>query len=232
MLKLVLGIVAVFMLAVNPVAAMSIGISPSSVEVVVPADGYGEAEFTVHGFDGEVGISLEGIPLVVEPVSINVDSTNNKIVVRIYGDKSLPSSTFDGKICFLGMLNGNVGAGVKVKATIHHEVGQSNGVIITTKVMNSGIGGGASGSLYSSDSLGVSTHNATAVNNDSGETGDIIPVVKGNVGQSNDPAIFIEDGDPWYNNVNWGLLMFSLICIALCGSGIYIWRKRRRKTKV
>jgi len=141
-----LAAIIVSILLVNPASALSFGISPSSVTMDVPASSYSEAIFTVSDFEGEVIISLEGIPLEFEPVTADVSELDNEITVRMYGDTTLGNQIFEGKICFLA-LEGNTGAGLKVTAVIHHGADNSNQVEVTTTVLrpSSGvwIGGGS-----------------------------------------------------------------------------------------
>lgn len=105
-----------------PVLAQGLGISPPSVEFDAPADGSTEVEFLVYDFTGDLEISLEGIPLRVEPttVSVTAKEEGSKVVLTFYGDESLESQVFTGKIRFLAMTGDTVAMGIKVKATINH----------------------------------------------------------------------------------------------------------------
>ena len=105
-----------------PALAQGLGISPPSVEFDVPADGSTEVEFLVYDFTGNLEISLEDIPLTVEPttVSVTAKEEGSEVVLTFYGDKSLGSQVFNGKIRFLAKTGGMVAMGIKVKATINH----------------------------------------------------------------------------------------------------------------
>jgi len=105
-----------------PVLAQGLGISPPSVEFDVPADGSSQVEFLVYDFTGDLEISLEDIPLTVEPTTVPVTAKEEgtKVVLTFYGDESLGSKTYEGKIRFLAMTGGTVAMGIKVKATINH----------------------------------------------------------------------------------------------------------------
>jgi len=110
------------LLLYTPVLAAGLGISPSSVEFDVPADGSTQVEFTITNFSGELQISLEDIPLRVEPTTVPVTASagGTKIVLTFYGDESLGSEVFNGKIRFLAMTGGSVAMGIKVIATVSH----------------------------------------------------------------------------------------------------------------
>lgn len=114
--------VTVFLLTVTPVLAVGFGVSPPRVEFDVAADGNTDVEFLVYNFDGNLQVSLEDIPLRVEPMTVPVTAGDegSKITLTFYGDESLGSQVFEGKIRFLAMSSGNVAVGIKVKATINH----------------------------------------------------------------------------------------------------------------
>jgi len=109
-----------------PVLAQGLGISPPSVEFDVPADGSSQVEFLVYDFTGDLEISLEDIPLTVEPTTVPVTAKEEgtKVVLTFYGDESLGSKTYEGKIRFLAMTGGMVAMGIKVKATVNHIAGE------------------------------------------------------------------------------------------------------------
>jgi len=105
-----------------PVLAAGLSISPPSVEFDVPADGSTEVEFLVYDFTGDLGISLEDIPLRVEPTTVPVTAKEEgtRVVLTFYGDESLGSEIYEGKIRFLAMTGGTVAMGIKVRATVNH----------------------------------------------------------------------------------------------------------------
>jgi len=105
-----------------PVLAAGVGISPPSVEFDVPADGSTEVEFLVYDFNGDLEISLEDIPLTVEPTTVPVTASaeGTKVVLTFYGDESLGSQVFKGKIRFLAVTGTTVAMGIKVRATVNH----------------------------------------------------------------------------------------------------------------
>lgn len=126
--KIVKRIVALFSIAIValffavPVLAIGLTISPPSVEFDVSADGSNQVEFLVYDFNGNLEISLEDIPLRVEPTTVTVaaEEEGTRVVLIFYGDESLGSQVFNGKIRFLAMTGGTVAMGIKVKATINH----------------------------------------------------------------------------------------------------------------
>lgn len=122
------GVIALFtaitlgVICALPALAQGVGISPPSVEFDVPADGSAEVEFLAYDFTGDLEISLEDIPLRVEPttVSVTAEEQGSEVVLIFYGDESLGSQVFTGKIRFLAMTGDTVAMGIKVKATINH----------------------------------------------------------------------------------------------------------------
>ena len=100
--------------------AASLGVSPSSVELEVPANGSATANFKVHYFSGDVKVSLVDIPLRVEPEVVSVDALDEpeEIEVTIYGDPSLGSEVYNGYIKFFGMSGEMISVAVQVKAKV------------------------------------------------------------------------------------------------------------------
>lgn len=114
--------VVVALLCAVPVLAAGFSISPASIEFDVPASGSTTVEFLVYDFGGDLEISLEDIPLRVEPekVSVVASEEGTPIELTFYGDESLGSQVFNGKIDFLAISGGNIAFGIKVKATVTH----------------------------------------------------------------------------------------------------------------
>lgn len=114
--------VALMALCTVPVLAAGLGISPPTVEFDVLANGSTEVEFLAYGFTGDLEISLEDIPLRVEPtlVSVIAEEGGSEVVLTFYGDGSLGSQVYEGKIRFLAMTGGTVAMGIKVRATVNH----------------------------------------------------------------------------------------------------------------
>lgn len=108
------------LLLASPVLAASLGISPSHVELEVPADSSTTADFKVHYFSGDLQVSLVDIPLEVEPETLHIEPSSEPVDIEltIYGDESLGSRIYDGYIRFLGMSGETVAVAVKVKATV------------------------------------------------------------------------------------------------------------------
>lgn len=122
-MKRFIGIVAVVLLVLllaSPVMAASLGISPTHTELEVPGDGSTVANFKVYYFSGDLKVSLEDIPLSVEPQTIHIERSSEPVDIEltIYGDDSLGTQVFDGYIRFLGMSGGTVAVAVKVGAKV------------------------------------------------------------------------------------------------------------------
>lgn len=115
-------IIAIFVVIISgtTVLAASLGVSPASTEVVVPANSNATAYFNVYHYKGDVGISFIGIPLKFEPEIVTVDSSSRPSSVRltIYGDESLGSKIYTGYVRFVGISEEMVTVAVRAKATI------------------------------------------------------------------------------------------------------------------
>lgn len=126
MRKLAASLVAAILLLLYtaPGLAQGLGISPPTVEFDVPADGSAVVEFLVYDFTGDLEISLEDIPLTVEPETVHVIASGEGTPVELtfYGNESLGSQVFEGKIRFLALTGGTVATGIKVRATVNHIV--------------------------------------------------------------------------------------------------------------
>ena len=103
-----------------PALAASMGVSPSKVEVEIPADGSQTIPMRIYHYTGEVQISLVDIPLKVTPETVQVDADENpqEIQVTIYGDPSLVSQVYDGYIRLLGKTGEMVAVALQVKAKV------------------------------------------------------------------------------------------------------------------
>lgn len=110
------------LLCVAPVVASGLTIGPAEVELDVPAAGSATIEFFVSDFTGDLEISLEDIPLTVEPGVVHVEAPENNALLELtlYGNESLGDCVFDGKILFLAQSSGSIAYGIKVKATVNH----------------------------------------------------------------------------------------------------------------
>ena len=125
--------VTLMVLCAAPALAAGLTISPPSVEFDVPANGSNQVEFLVYDFTGELQISLEDIPLRIEPatVSVTAKEEGTKVVLTLYGDQSLGSRIYQGKIRFLAMTGGTVAMGIKVRATVTNLVEGETPVLAT-----------------------------------------------------------------------------------------------------
>jgi hypothetical protein len=121
------ALVAAFAVAA-PVLASSLGVSPSHIELEVPADGNATAAFQIHYFSGDVKVELVDIPLRVEPQILHVDALDvpEDVQLTIFGDESLGSRVYNGYIKFTGMSGEMIAIAVQVRAKITNIVaGQS-----------------------------------------------------------------------------------------------------------
>jgi ABC-type transport system substrate-binding protein len=119
-LIIVLAALLAFFVLAGPALAASLGMSPSSVTVEVPAEGNATVAMTAYYYTGDVEVSLEGIPLTVTPANVHVDALDNPqpFALTIHGDPSLGSKIYDGYIRFQGSTDGMIAVAVKVKAHV------------------------------------------------------------------------------------------------------------------
>lgn len=121
-LKVIIGcaLVAMLLTVASPVLALSIGVSPTHIELEVPSNGSTTTTVQVHYFDGDVQISLIDIPLRIEPEVISVEASESPVEIEltIYGDSSLGSRIYDGYIRFIAVSGGAATGGVQVIARI------------------------------------------------------------------------------------------------------------------
>jgi len=121
-LKAIIGcVLVVAMLTVaSPVLALSIGVSPTNIELEVPGDGSATANLQIHYFSGDVDISLINIPLRVEPSTIHVDASDEPVAIEltIYGNHSLDTQVYDGYVRFIAVSGGAATGGVQIIAKV------------------------------------------------------------------------------------------------------------------
>jgi hypothetical protein len=133
-LIIVLAALLAFFVLAGPALAASLGMSPSSVEVEVPAEGSATVAMTAYYYTGDVQVSLEGIPLTVTPANVHVDALDNPqpFTITIQGDPSLGSKIYDGYIRFQGSADGMIAVAVKVKAHVTNLVAGQEPVPVST----------------------------------------------------------------------------------------------------
>jgi hypothetical protein len=132
-LALILAALVAALIITGPVLAASLGMSPSKVEVEVPADGSATVAMKAYYYTGDIQITLEDIPLRVSPETIHVEAADNPqdFTLTIYGDPSLGSKIYDGYIRFLGKSGEMIAVAVKVKAHITNLVAGQEPVLVT-----------------------------------------------------------------------------------------------------
>lgn len=124
MKRVVALLAAVVLLAVCAIPVLAFGISPAAVEFDVPAEDSTTQTFTVYDFGGDLQVSLENIPLKVEPTTVSVAAGDEGTTVELtfYGDETLGSQVYTGYVRFLAMTGGTIATGIKVKAKVNHIV--------------------------------------------------------------------------------------------------------------
>lgn len=113
-------LVATILSVATPALALSLGVSPTQVELEVPGGGSTITSVNIHYFTGDVDISLVDIPLRIEPSTIHVDALDEPVVVEltVYGNHSLDNQVYDGYIRFIAVSGGAATGGVQVIAQI------------------------------------------------------------------------------------------------------------------
>jgi len=121
-LKILIGciLVAAMLSVASPALALSLGVSPTQVELEVSGDSSITTNVNIHYFDGDIQISLIDIPLRIEPEIITVEASELPIEVEltIYGDSSLGSKVYNGYIRFIAVSGGAATGGVQVIAKV------------------------------------------------------------------------------------------------------------------
>ena len=106
----------------TPIRVHGLGVGPPSLELQVPVDGSNSTVvyFTSDGLSGELIVGCENLPFKVEPetVSMSPDDVNKPLEITIYGNSTLGSGTYNGKLTFIGMTGGAVAMGVKLKINV------------------------------------------------------------------------------------------------------------------
>jgi hypothetical protein len=133
-LALILAALLAAFVITGPAIAASLGMSPSKVEVEVPADGSATVAMKAYYYTGDIEISLENIPLRVSPETIHVEAADNPqdFTLTIYGDPSLGSKIYDGYIRFLGKSGEMIAVAVQVKAHVTNLVAGEKPVLAVT----------------------------------------------------------------------------------------------------
>jgi len=121
-LKAIIGcvLVAMVLTVASPALALSLGVSPTQVELEVPGNGSAVVNVKIHYFDGDVEITLVDIPLRVEPSTIHVEASDEPVVVEltVYGEHALDTQVYDGYIRFIAVTGGAATGGVQVIAKV------------------------------------------------------------------------------------------------------------------
>lgn len=127
---LVVTVLALLAISIIPSKALGLGIAPAEVLVKVDSE-YGPEEmiFVVTQYTGNLYITLEDIPLSIEPEVVEITEEQQIITVDLYGDSELGDQEYEGYIVFTGLSEEKQGVGVRVKviATVHNVVRDSTG---------------------------------------------------------------------------------------------------------
>ena len=208
-----LGFIVILLVLLTPIPVMAIGVSPYTVNANVPNGSYAELTFTVLGCNS-VDLSLENIPLVVEPSHTSV--VGNKITVKILGNLSVALGVYNGHLVILES-GKQVGTGVKVNLAVNHISGS-----------NIWYGGGSHFSL-------VDTAQPDITIPDEVIPPTIVPPPPIEP-ETIEPSIYEPvEGIPMptqRSTVNWGTILLVGCAVLVIGlSGWYLWNNQKKKKK-
>jgi hypothetical protein len=131
----------IFLTLAAPALASSLGVSPSHIELEVPADGNATAAFQIYYFSGDVKVEMVDIPLRVEPQILHVDALDvpEDVQLTIFGDESLGSRVYNGFIKFIGMSGEMIAIAVQVRAKITNIVAGEEPVPVTSGMQTAAV---------------------------------------------------------------------------------------------
>lgn len=116
--------------------AVDLGVGPESVEFEVPCDNCTNVSFFISSENNvNLEISLEDIPLDFEPKLILVPkgSTNKEVIITFYGDESLGSVQYEGKVRFMALNRSDNTADIKINAKVNHTLSNQGMADVSTK---------------------------------------------------------------------------------------------------
>lgn len=98
--------------------ASTFSVSPSSEQTIeVPKDGTTTLDFTFPGYEGEVTVGKENLPLDIAPLGLVDISSGEVLTMTFTGDGT--NNTYNGKLTFLASGEEQVLVGIKVRLTVH-----------------------------------------------------------------------------------------------------------------
>lgn len=110
--------------AVMPCIALEesgFAVGPAKLDVTVPANGSNSTYVYITSYvDGELVAGTENLPFRIEPTTIPITSTDRtrKVELTVYGNASLATGEYSGKLTLLLYTGNNVAHGVKISANI------------------------------------------------------------------------------------------------------------------
>jgi hypothetical protein len=118
--------VVVLLNAVVPCFALDSGfaVGPAHLEVTVPQNSSNSTYVYITSYvDGELVVGTENLTFLVEPATIPITSTDRtrKVELTVYGNDSLATGEYSGKLTLLLYTGNNVAHGVKINADVTQE---------------------------------------------------------------------------------------------------------------
>ncbi len=101
----------------------ALGIGPPSFELSLQMDGSNSTTvyITSDGLDGQLIVGKENLPFRIEPSTINMTASDVNVPVELtfYGNETLESGVYEGKVTFLAYTGGFVAMGIKIRVKIN-----------------------------------------------------------------------------------------------------------------
>jgi hypothetical protein len=99
-------------------------VGPAQLYVTVPSNGSNSTYIYITSYvDGELVVGMENLEFSVEPTTIPITSAdrNRKVEVTVYGNTSLATGQYSGKLTLLFYSGSNVAHGVKISMDVTQE---------------------------------------------------------------------------------------------------------------
>ena len=96
-------------------------VGPAQLDVSVPSNGSNSTYIYITSYvEGELVVGTENLEFSIEPATIPISSTdrNRKVELTVYGNSSLATGEYSGKLTLLLYTGNNVAHGVKINTDI------------------------------------------------------------------------------------------------------------------
>jgi hypothetical protein len=116
--------VVIILNAVMPCLALEesgFAVGPAKLDVTVPANGSNSTYVYITSYvEGELVVGTENLTFRIEPATIPITPTDRsrKVELMVYGNASLATGQYSGKLTLLFYSGNNVAHGVKINANV------------------------------------------------------------------------------------------------------------------